>query len=559
MKCSARSFEAFRLLLALILAATLAVVHIALQAAEDEPEKQFVSIEVGDRFTIYTGGGAKVRIEDESILSSHQADAANLFIQGRRPGSTTLLLWPEGRSAPRHVEVTVSPRAEAADGGFIEDEPASVPVRRDAQPAVTRSPPASVRQHDDTMVLYVGAVATREVGGVARVVVGNDNVLKASTLDDGSLLLVGVGLGISELEIWTLDGRHIRQTVRVYQAPPSDPLQLINAILVEYPDVSAEENLGRIILRGSVDAARFEGFERIVTAVPSLINLVRPQINVAIEDGIALDVTVLEVNRNYQRNVGIRWQDTAAGPAAGIVGNLHRNRLFGVVSNVGNRQDLLDLLGSVGSGGQRLSGYLGITSIFGSEIQLLQEEGQARVLAAPTLTTVSGESAKFLAGGDLPVAILNEFGQPVVEFREFGIQLEIQPIADRHHNIRSRIRAEVSSVDFSVQVNGVPGLLRRQTASTITARPGETIILSGLLDARDTRAVDKVPALGSIPIIGALFRSNDFIQQRTELVITVTPRIQRANEPLSPNLKAAETHLRKILRGGERLDAQLLE
>ncbi len=180
------------------------------------------------------------------------------------------------------------------------------------------------------------------------------------------------------------------------------------------------------------------------------------------------------------------------------------------------------------------------------------------MLASPSLSTVSGESATFLSGGDFPVAVLNEFGQPVVEFRQFGIQLEIEPLMDRNHNIRSKIRAEVSSIDFAVQVNGVPGLRRRETQSTITARPGETIIISGLLNAEDSKNVNKVPWLGDIPILGRLFRSDDFLKQRSEMVVMVTPRIRSVSDTAGEALEAADQDLHEVLKGSDELDKALM-
>lgn len=511
-----------------------------------------VVLSVGDRATLHVSGLERHSVADPSILTAEYADSRNIILTARREGETEVVVSKRG-TPPARFLVRVGPEGAGAKS------------RRNIAPAAwaggAGSATAAVQAPDDrqALTLYVGAVSTHRLGEVARMVVGNDTLVRASTLDDGSLLLLGLAAGVSELDVWTDGGRHHRFQIRVYAAPPSDQMQVVRAVFQEFPQVTVEDRLGTLVLRGTVDARRFEAYERLVRGFPNLVSLATPELNIDVENAIALDVAVLEVNRSYQRNVGIRWQDTAAGPAVGVVGNLIPNRRFGVISEVGDRDVLEGLLGATGSGTQRLAGYLGITSVLGSELQLLHEEGNARILAAPSLSTTSGEAATFLAGGEIPVAILNEFGQPVVEFRRFGIQLEIEPIADRHMNIRSRIRAEVSSVDFSVQVNGVPGLLRRETTSTITARPGETIILSGLLNASDARNADKLPWLGDIPVLGALFRSSGFNQQRTELVVTVTPRIQRPNTPINADLQAAERHLRTVLKGGERLNGQLME
>lgn len=516
-----------------------------------------LALQAGWTATLFVRGASKIEVIDRSVVEARLREPGNIQVYGRVPGRTRISVWT-GAGGPSVYEVEVQPaRPPMRDARW----PAASPTDESAESstALTRRLPAT-SEGDMPLEMFVGSASVHAFGEVERLVVGNDAVLEASVLDDGSLLLLGKSQGASELRVRTVDGGTRAYSVRVYPAPPADTVNLIRTALAPFPEVSAQTKLGRVILTGTVDAGAFERFTALIERFPGVLSTVTPQLNIAIEPSVVLDVSVLEINRNYQRTVGVRWQDTAPGPSLGIVGNLVPNRRFGTVSDVGDaKQDLQDLLGLVGSGTQRLSAYFGITSIIGSELQLLQEEGLAKVLAAPSLSTLSGEEATFLAGGDFPVAVLNQFGQPVVEFREFGVQLTIQPVVDRQLNIRSKISAEVSAVDFSVQVNGVPGLLRRKTTSTITARPGETVILSGLLDARDTRNVDKVPGLGNIPILGQLFRSDDFIKQRTELVVTVTPRIQHANTPLSAEQRAADRYLRKdLLLGGDALDKALM-
>ncbi len=409
--------------------------------------------------------------------------------------------------------------------------------------------------------LYVGSVTTLEPGTVLSLVVGNDAILSATVLENDKLVLLPKDKGTTELMVWTEEQEQPKSyRIRILPREATDLTVLIKNVMRVYPTVEVTELMGRTILSGSVVQDEFERFEQLLPKFPGIISTVKPRISLPIQDTIAMDVKILEVNKSYQKNLGVRWQDTAAGPAVGVVANIIPQRLFGAVSDVGNRDDLLDLLGTVGSGSRRSArGYFGLTSIIGSELQLLQENGAARMLAEPSLSTLSGQPATFLVGGEIPVAVLNQFGQPVVEFREFGIQMEIKPFLDEEQNIRSEIRAEVSSVDFSVQVSGVPGLLRREAVSTINARPGDTIILSGLVNASDSRNVDRVPWLGDIPILGALFKSRDFQEQRTELLVLVTPRLQKPNQPAVAALRENEAQLRKILGGSARLNEALLE
>lgn len=408
-----------------------------------------------------------------------------------------------------------------------------------------------------TFEAYVGSVATLDLGAIAGMAVGNDQVVQASVADNGKLLLLGKAPGVSELVVWSDDGHRRKYKIRVYPGPPADKLSRIRSVLASFPGVRVSQHLGQTVLDGTVDSADFKRFQNVLGSFPDIVSLVEPRLNVELQDTIVFDVMILELSRRYEHTLGVRWQDTAAGPAIGIVGNIVPNNEFGVFS--GGSADVGNLLDIVGSGASTLRGYFGISSILESQLELLQEEGVARVLAEPSLATVSGEPATFLAGGDFPVAILNQFGQPVVDFREYGIQLEIKPVMDRKHNIRAHIRTEVSSIDFSVQVNGVPGLRRREAVSTITARPGQTIVISGLLNTADSRSIDKVPGLAEIPVLGALFRSKDFQQQRTELVITVTPHIREAGASFAYGTPVALRRARNVLKGSDALDKWLLK
>lgn len=407
-----------------------------------------------------------------------------------------------------------------------------------------------------TFETYVGSVTTIELGTINRIAVGNDSVVQASVIEGGNLLLLGKAPGVTELVVWSDDNRRHAYKVRVYAGPRADRLSTLRSVLASYPNLRVSQHLGTTIVKGTVHKDEFKRFTSLVGQFPGVVSLVEPELSVEIKPTIVFDVMILELSRSYQRTLGVSWQDSAPGPAIGVVGNIIPNDAFGVVS--GDAAQVENLLDIVGTGESTLDGYFGFSTILGSQLKLLQEEGVARLLAAPSLATVSGEKASFLVGGDFPVAILNQFGQPVVDFRPYGIQLEIEPVMDENHNIRARIRTEVSSVDFSVQVNGVPGLRRREAVSTITARPGQSIIISGLLNTLDSRTMDKVPWLSEIPILGELFESTDWQQQRTELVITVTPHIQPVDAEIPEHMQAAAQRARQVLKGSEALDEALL-
>jgi pilus assembly protein CpaC len=158
--------------------------------------------------------------------------------------------------------------------------------------------------------------------------------------------------------------------------------------------------------------------------------------------------------------------------------------------------------------------------------------GFTRVLSQPKLVCASGEKAEFLAGGEVPILIVTA-NQFAVEWKKFGIILNITPTADRSGNIGTEVYAEVSALDrsLSIRANGfeVPGFKIRDVKTNVTVKDGETIALSGLFNYNEDKEVSKVPLFGHIPILGELFKSRNFVDSKTELAIYVTPHIVTPN------------------------------
>ena len=412
--------------------------------------------------------------------------------------------------------------------------------------------------------LYVGSVKTLKLGTVTRLAVGNDSVLAASVLDSGEVLLIPKATGISDLQVWSDGGRRTDYQVRVDQDPVAERLATVRAIASNFPNVTVREANGSIILAGFVEPDQYDRLAGAIQGIEKVVNLVRPGAGEGLQNLISFDVKIVEISKQFTKNLGIRWQDTAGGPSFGIVSSLIPNsHIPGIVSpdpgGIYSTGQLTSLLGAVGPGNFGVNTYLGWTAGINSQLEMLEANNAARILAEPRLSTLSGEKANFLAGGELPIAVLNEFGQPVVTYKDYGIQLEINPVADRENNIHCKMHAEVSSIDESTKVNGVPGLLDRSTDSTISARPGDTIAISGLVSVNDSRVINEVPAIGNLPIIGALFKDKEFQTQRTDLLILVTPRIQAPNEPVDPEIQRNIDNMKGLLGGSAKLDTKLLE
>jgi pilus assembly protein CpaC len=155
--------------------------------------------------------------------------------------------------------------------------------------------------------------------------------------------------------------------------------------------------------------------------------------------------------------------------------------------------------------------------------------GYGRLLAQPKLVCASGETAEFLAGGEIPLPVVTA-NSIAINYKPYGVMLQIKPTADRSGNIQTEIEAEVSEIDTSVSVSAgggvsMPGFRKRRVKTNVTVRHGETIVLSGVFNHDEQKSVSKIPGLGHIPIIGELFKNRGFDTDKRELLIFVTPRI----------------------------------
>jgi pilus assembly protein CpaC len=162
-------------------------------------------------------------------------------------------------------------------------------------------------------------------------------------------------------------------------------------------------------------------------------------------------------------------------------------------------------------------------------VDALQEDGLIKVLAEPTLITLSGQPANFLAGGEFPVPVPQGLGTAAIEYKPFGVSLAFTPTVLSEDKINIRVNPEVSDLDFTtaVQLQGfvVPGIRVRRASTTVELADGQSFAIAGLLSNNVRSIVSKFPLLGDIPILGALFQSKSFQNEKSELIIIVTPHL----------------------------------
>jgi pilus assembly protein CpaC len=267
------------------------------------------------------------------------------------------------------------------------------------------------------------------------------------------------------------------------------------------------------------------------------------------EEQVMLKVTVAEVQRSLMKQMGVNLGGVInagnfsttlltenALPLTAAAG-LGKLPIFGNNTKLDAQQGCGQNFGICGynSGPSPNSfGNSGLTSGWGGQnggingaLRMLERDGLIRTLAEPNLTAVSGESAKFLAGGEYPVPVVDTLGALSVQYKEFGVGLAFTPIVLSEGRISLKIETEVSELTTqgAVTLSGIsiPALKKRQAKSTVELPSGGTLALAGLISDDTRQNIDGLPGAKDIPIIGALFRSRDYIKNETELVVIVTP------------------------------------
>ena len=365
----------------------------------------------------------------------------------------------------------------------------------------------------------------------ARIAVGNGKVLAVSPVGPGQLVLIGESPGSTVLQLWLRDGRQHRVIVTVTASDLEATLQAVRELLSGTEGVTARISGRRIVIEGEAAGARArERAAAIATLYPGLVlDFVG---KVGWESMIHFDVRIVEFRRGRLRELGIRWRDDVNGPNAGVIADFVTNERFrpsppesGVPDST--LQGLPLRLPSAAA-------YLGIATTLDSRIRLLEQQGEATIVAEPTLSCRSGGAARFVAGGEIPFPVVSNVGSTDVEYKEYGVILDVRPVADASGAVFARVETELSQVDNSQRVMGVPGFLKRRSATDINLRDGETLVIAGLTSQQRSIDDQGVPGLARIPVGGRLFGTRGRRSESSELVIFLTPRIVRASPPVEP-------------------------
>ncbi len=391
----------------------------------------------------------------------------------------------------------------------------------------------TAKAQDSSGVIDLAAGGSRVIETpvrVIRVAIADPNVIDVLPVTARELVINGKAPGTTSLLIWDAAGTRSWYNVRV--TPDAANLEADLRRLFPGEDVHVEASGKSVILTGSVSnsgvASRMLAIaDRSLGTPDQVVN----ELQLPRPGQVLLKVRFAEVSRTALQQSGInllytgpdgRVIGSTAGRPTGLQGEFDGFIPSGAVSgNVGTvLSDAVNLF--------LFEPDLNLAAL----IQALESNGQFRSLAEPNLLAAHGVEASFLAGGEFPYPVVqggNNSGSVSIVFKEFGVKLDFTPYIQPGGNIRLKVAPEVSSLDFSngLVIGGfsIPSILSRKASTEVELADGQTFAIAGLIDNNIITVYDKIPILGDIPILGSLFRSKDLRQNRTELLVLVTPTI----------------------------------
>ena len=294
--------------------------------------------------------------------------------------------------------------------------------------------------------------------------------------------------------------------------------QMLHLAMPDAKIVTTSMDGGMVLLTGTVGApSDAEEAERLTKAYLGANATVLSRLRTATPMTVHLQVRIAEVSRSISKAIGVNLANAggsfgfAQGRAGGITVNPGGGGSFTAQTNGATIAALGRLFGGP----------------VGGSLDLSENNGLVNILAEPTLTAMSGETASFLAGGECPIPIASSLGNVSVEFKQYGVSLSFTPTVLSDGRISMRVRPEVSQLSGqgSVTLNGltIPAITTRRTETTVELGSGQSFMIGGLLQNTNNNSIAKTPFLGDIPVLGALFRSTNFQRNQTELMIVVTP------------------------------------
>jgi pilus assembly protein CpaC len=363
---------------------------------------------------------------------------------------------------------------------------------------------------------------------IARIVIDRPGVLSARLKSDREIELTALAAGRTEVRL-DVKGGGVGEAFDVQVAAIGDrDIQALRETLKDEPGlggVSVERRGDRIVLAGEVKD--LETHARLIGLTASHAGDRPVSDLVAVTGGqmVAVDVRFYAISANTLKSLGFNLTDVGGSIQGGVFapGALNTFEMNGSGLDITASLPLRSAFNLLLAKPNR--GALGVLSA-------LSGAGLSQILAHPTLLARSGESAEFLAGGDVPIPVPQGGGSNgaiTVEYRPYGVRLSVSPVVLSDRRIQLKLSPEVSELDYTNQVTvqgvGVPAFRRRSTSTTVELGDGQSFVIAGLTYMAGSGNESRVPGLGDLPVIGALFKTSQTTRERQELIVVATPHL----------------------------------
>ena len=436
-------------------------------------------------------------------------------------------------------------------------------VLQAAEPAVSAMPAANVTNIQ--VPIYKSRVLTTRAP-VKKVSVGNPEIADILVTSPTQLYLLGRALGSTNVLLWDGSNRLI-DSLDLEVVHDLGGLKSKLHELLPNEEISVYSAQGALVLRGQVSSAAamdnavklaktytaqtasiVQGEGEAAVAAPTQSLEVINLLTVGGSQQVMLEVKVAEMQRSLVKSINVRFNALDFGSSSrwstgGFNGGVGPGGIpIGFVPDPVNDGFIIpDPTSLIGSGKGFLGQFISENFLFNVVLEAAKDNGSAKVLAEPTLTTLTGQQAEFISGGEFPIPVSDDDGI-TIEFKEFGVGVKFLPVVLDSGRINLNLNVSVSELvtanslvvdTASGSLVGnevsllVPALTKRSAQSTVELGNGQTIAIAGLISENTRDFVSRFPGLGDIPVLGHLFRSQEFVNGETELVILVTPHLAK--------------------------------
>src|SRR5580700_1149281 len=441
-----------------------------------------ISIQSGHSVVLKAEALTRVAVGDGRIAGIVPVGTSQVVVNGKAPGHTTVFIWAGGRRETYEVTVTEQQLDDLAQ------------MLRSAISA----PSVQVVSFDHSIVVRGSVSDGAQFQQINNIIARFEPVMKAQEAVLVNAVTISQNLGNLQHAIENIPGAS-----DIHVDPDGKGNVIVSGNATDA--VTAQAILDRARgLAGPYLASNGQLIDRINSVSNSQIDI---------------KVYVLEVDKTAQSNLGLALNSAAFNPALSPTNYTIGSPSFPVVESPS----------APGSGlGFTIQPFFR-TITLAPTLNLLMQEGHAKVLSSPNLVTSPGQKATFLVGGEIPVVTSTGLGVVNVQYQPYGVQLNVTPEILGNGSVHAVVAPEVSRLDYAnaVIVSGftIPALLVSKLSTDVITRPGESIILGGLVNRLEMKTVSRIPLLSSIPILGKLFTSTAYQNQQSDVVFVMTPEI----------------------------------